>query len=385
MKLLFISNVYPTPWEPNRGTFNRGLMDALAAAGHEVRCVVPIGWIDRMRAVLRRAPRFPTDSRATFRAWFYPPGLLRSHYHRFMGAAIRPVLQRVTRGWNPDAVLSFWIHPDAAVALRFARERGIPLLAFAGGSDLLVITRDPARRRAVAGVLREADALFTDGNHLRDFALTLEADPARTWALYRGVDPALFSPGDRGVARQQLSIDPDARLLLAVGNLVSVKGIDVLLRALQEISNTAPWQLALVGDGTVRRALESQAEAAGLADQVRFVGRVAHGELATWYRAADLLVLPSRSEGVPNVLLEALACGLPFVASRVGGVPEIAPDESWLVPPGDVPALSAALLRRYRQVDARHPAQQFDWNIAAQLVTGVLEKFRSQRNDGPSA
>jgi glycosyltransferase involved in cell wall biosynthesis len=113
--------------------------------------------------------------------------------------------------------------------------------------------------------------------------------------------------------------------LLFVGNLVPVKGIDVLLAACRRLNGEfGPWQLHLVGGGPLRQPLAREAKELGLESQVVFHGQTPHDELPAWFRAADLLVLPSRSEGVPNVLLEAMACGLPFVASRVGGIPEIA-------------------------------------------------------------
>src|SRR5207248_616882 len=114
------------------------------------------------------------------------------------------------------------------------------------------------------------------------------------------------------------------------------------------------FRLSLVGDGPLRSRLEAERAARGLAETVSFAGAVAHDRLQPWYRAADRFVLPSLSEGVPNVLREALACGTPFVASRVGGIPELAADgASLLVPPGDAAALAEALARALAEEEGK--------------------------------
>ena len=108
----------------------------------------------------------------------------------------------------------------------------------------------------------------------------------------------------------------------------------------------------LLGSGPLRPDLERQVAELGLRDTVLFHGPKPHDELPDWFRAADLFVLPSRSEGVPGVLMEAMACGTPFVASRVGGVPEVAElGDGALVPPGDVDQMATAI----REVLSRPP------------------------------
>jgi glycosyltransferase involved in cell wall biosynthesis len=134
-------------------------------------------------------------------------------------------------------------------------------------------------------------------------------------------------------------------VLLWVGHMVPVKGLDVLINACALACGRADFRLYLIGSGPLREDLVRQAAALGVTDRVQFVGYVAHDQLGDWYRAADMTVLPSHSEGVPNVLLESIASGTPFVASRVGGVPEIAdPLIDRLVAPGNPTALADALV-----------------------------------------
>jgi glycosyltransferase involved in cell wall biosynthesis len=157
--------------------------------------------------------------------------------------------------------------------------------------------------------------------------------------------------------------------------MVPVKGLDLLLEAMArpELRESAPL-LALVGDGPGRGALEKQARETLPAGAVRFVGNVPHDELATWYRAADLTVLPSRSEGIPNVLLESLACGTGFVASDVGSVRELATDPGReLVPPGDPAALASGIASQFASPD-RARLEVPDSVASARTLLSILQQ-----------
>ncbi len=338
MRILFLTNLHPTPWQPGRGTFNEQLVAGLRAAGHVVHVVVPVDWRER-----RGAPPSEVGG-ASFLTWVHPPRVRRDLWHRWMWWSIGHRLMREARAFAPDVVLGAWLHPDGATAVRLARALDRPVAVLAGGSDLLLLPGVPRRRREVVRVLEAADAVLTHGAHLREAAIHLHADPARTFAFLRGVDKERFRPGPRGEARRRLGLPDAARVLLSVGNLVPVKGHDVLVEALADPAmRELDWRWYHIGDGPEAARLRRRVTTLAIADRVTFVGRIRHDALAEWYRAADLQVLPSRSEGVPNVLLEGMACGLPFVASAVGGVAEVAESADWCVVPEDAGALARAI------------------------------------------
>jgi glycosyltransferase involved in cell wall biosynthesis len=146
------------------------------------------------------------------------------------------------------------------------------------------------------------------------------------------------------------------------------------------------FHLYLVGEGPLRARLETAYRGRGLSEVVSFVGMVLQERLPDWYRAADLTVLPSRSEGVPNVLRESLACGTPFVASRVGGIPELAHDPAnRLVPPDDPEALAEALQQVLRQLPRLTvaPGQFMGWDESAEALMRVLTPLVTERQRGP--
>ncbi len=347
MRILFITGNFPNPLEPTRGMFNDQTARALARA-NEVTVIAPVSWRDRWRQRGSGAlppVEFRDGLTVHHPLYVYPPGMLRTAYEWFLWQSVRRTVQRVLSGFRPDVVFGFWVHPDGATAVRIARGLGVPGVVMAGGSDVLLLGRDLRRRRCLTSALQSADGVVCVSHHLKKAVEELGVPGDHVHVVDNGVDPALFSPGDRQSARVRLGLDPGAPMLLWVGRMVAVKGLDVLLDAFaaSEPDRTGAT-LCLAGDGPLKQVLSERAAELGVARRVRFVGSVPHGDLADWFRAASATVLPSWSEGSPNVLLESIACGTPFVASAVGGVPEIADAAlDRLVPPGDVTALAAAM------------------------------------------
>ncbi len=351
MNVLFLTGDFPSPCSPASGLFNQYLARAMARE-HDVRVVCPVSWISASRAWTRRRP-FKSkshirsaDETVVHPLYFYPPKVLHQCYDTFLWWSVRRAVRRVLDNFRPDVVLAYWAHPDGAVAVRIARELGVPSGVIIGGSDVLLITRDPARRRKVVEVLQSVDAVFTVSQHLKQATIDLgiPADKIHVW--HQGVDEH-FTPGERGAARRRLGLPVDEKAIVWVGHMVPVKGLEILLKACTIMrQSNLEFHLYLVGHGPLRKRLEAYVAANGLANVVHFAGAQLHDVLPDWYRAADLTVLPSRSEGLPNVLRESMACGTPFVATRVGGIPEIATDHpEWLVNPGDAARLAEALTR----------------------------------------
>jgi glycosyltransferase involved in cell wall biosynthesis len=172
-------------------------------------------------------------------------------------------------------------------------------------------------------------------------------------------------------------------ILVWVGRMVAVKALDVLLDAIAELTPAWPkLRLYLIGDGPLRRSLESKVAALNLSSHVVFTGRVAHRDLPEYYRAADATVLPSEWEGMPNTLIESHACGTPFVASAVGAIPQLAADLDELVTPGDRGQLAAAIakcLRGSREWGGTAARSAGGWKEMAEQLADLLDAARRSR------
>lgn len=338
-RLLFVSTVYPTPWEPHKGPANRSIVESMRELGCEVRVISPVPWTRRM------APRSAVTPVECYPIFWYPPRILRSHYHTTMQWSIGATMNAVAKAFRPDAVLAAWVDPDGTVALRHARSLGIRGGVVAMGSDLMLST-DAGRRRIIAATIQAADHVFAVGSVLKRKAIELGARPERVSNFVAGVDLKRFVPGDRARARALVGLPPTGPVLLWIGSMVAVKATERLLQAAARMTSAFPdLTVALIGTGPRRAALEQFVAATpALTGRVRFAGPVGHEALPTWYQAATAFVLPSRSEGVPNVLLESMACGLPFIASDVGSICDLLPfGSSAVVPEGDVGALAHAI------------------------------------------
>lgn len=344
MRLLIVTSQFPIAGEPNRGRPIHQTVRELSKLA-DVRVLSPVA----------RYPRWARPRSYLFRA-SDPAHTLPDCDVRYVEYPALPLLTRPFNGWlcartlhaplrefAPDVVLSYWLYPDAFGAMHAARRAGLPLVVGARGSDLRV--RDAVSRRLTRPVLHAAGRILVVSEDLgRVAARDYDADPARIRAIPNGCDATIFHPRDRNKARAALGIDADAELVVYVGRLVPEKGLRELLGAMATLAPQRPkLQLALVGEGPMRAELDAKV-AADPTLRVHLPGAQGPHEVARWMAASDLVTLPSYSEGHPNVLVEALACGRPVVATPVGGIPEVVDaDCGLLVAARDPVALAAGL------------------------------------------
>jgi glycosyltransferase involved in cell wall biosynthesis len=244
------------------------------------------------------------------------------------------------------------IHPDiiqgqslscGALAAFAGRLLGIPSVVYVQGLDLYE-SSPWARRTYVRWALARCDAVVAVTEDLRRRAQALSGrDPV---VIPHGLKHRAAHGIDRATARLQLGLPADRPIVLFVGRLIPLKGIIYLIRAFSAVREGFPdAMLVIVGEGEQRPDLEALAAGLGLGTSVIFAGGQPHEDVIRLMRGADLFVLPSLIESFGIVLLEAMSCGLPIVASNVMGIPSIVTDavNGFLVPPGDETALGTRI------------------------------------------
>jgi glycosyltransferase involved in cell wall biosynthesis len=361
VRVLALTNLYPTPAQPHRAPFNRHQLRLLAER-HPVRVIAPIAWTDEARALFggkARSRRAVRDGLTVDHPiYWYPPHVGRAWYGHCFARSVGGAFRRVVREFRPDVVFAPWAYPDGWAAVRLGHAAGLPVVVQVHGSDVRLLDAYPARRGPTADALARADGVVAVSRDLAERVAALGGAPEKVRVIRDGVDATVFRPGPKAEARDRVGLTTGDPVVLFVGNLVPVKAVDVLLAAVARMAaDGVRVRLVLAGAGPLRDKLDAQARGLGLSDRVRFLGARPQEELADWYRAADVFVLPSHSEGTPNVLLEASACWTPWVATQVGGIPDIAElGASRLVPPGDASALAEAIAQTLVEPPSRPAA-----------------------------
>jgi glycosyltransferase involved in cell wall biosynthesis len=297
----------------------------------------------------------------------------------FNGNTAARVLLPHVRAFAPDLIFSCVLYPHGYTALRIARALSVPAVAMGIGSDINRIG-DAISAMHTRTVLRESDFVITVCDDLRKKAVTMGARPERARAILNGCDLSTFHVCDRWNAREKLAIDPAAQAVVYVGRMDVKKGLRELVEASVALHAQRPnFHVYMVGDGPDQPIIQSAIDAGNASGYIHLKPSCSFDDVAVWMAAADVATLPSYMEGCPNVVLEALACGRPVVATNVGGIPEIMNDScGCLVPPRDAAALAQGLnsvLDRSwdpREISAVHGRS---WDAVAEETLALFESL----------
>ncbi len=356
MHLLTVTSYYPNSVDRERAVFVQNLVQHVSGR-RSVSVIAPVPyappflpsprWSSLRRIATREQlagidvqhPRYLVLPRTPA-----PSGL-------FYGLGVVRAIQRSHRVAGPMVVHVHCAYPDAVGAALASRFLGLSYVVTVHGSDINQDADSPSLRPQIAWALRGSAGIIAVSRALESKVGALLAQakvPVRVIPC-AGFDPEVFFPRSKAPLRQDLGMGDAGRVVVFVGQLVAIKNVACLIDAWSRLRTggriRAADRLVIIGDGPLRSALEGQAAASGAT--VHFTGQIPQRVVSHWVGAADALCLPSRNEGTPNVLVEALASGVPVVASAVGGIPEIVSDgvNGVLVAPGDVDQLARALSR----------------------------------------
>jgi glycosyltransferase involved in cell wall biosynthesis len=384
MKIAVITSYFPSSAEPSQGRSAYQTLRVIARQAN-VRVFFPYA---AYPAFLKPRSRGYHKLDASYR----PPDVRVSYYpYSALPLVSRPlngwmaarVLLPHVRGFAPDLIFSCFLYPDGYAALKIGKVLSVPVVTQSIGSDINRIG-DPISAMQTRTVLRETDFLVTVSDDLRKKAVTMGAPPEKTRAVVNGCDLSVFHVRDRLEARQKLRIDPAAEAVVYIGRMDVKKGLRELVEAAASLHPERPnLHVYLVGEGPDRPLIESAIQDNNATSYIHALPACAFDDVAVWMAAADLVTLPSYMEGCPNVVLEALACGRPVVATNVGGIPEIMSDECGrLVPPREPVALAQALgsvLDTAWDAAAISARGSRSWSTVAAELLEIFESLLSKR------
>jgi glycosyltransferase involved in cell wall biosynthesis len=353
------AHLFPSQARPTAGIFFANLLRRLRPLVEHLVVVVPTAYIP---GFLQRLPRFPFRRKiARHERWhglevFRPPYFsIRSQRHlwfqsRSFCLAATPPCLALHRRHHFNLVLGYGFGPPAHTAHVVASDLRVRSVSWAIGSD---VHTDPnlseENRRLLMHNVHHNTLVLTESDTLRHLLLSYCPNTRNVHTFYKGIDlEGLQDRPDPTMLRAKLGLDADRIYMLMAGHLGKTKGSEEFYVSFKHLAGKRPRLSALwIGDGPEAPALKTRARADGLADRFLITGQVPRSSVIEHMQAADLMLFPSHREGLPNVVVEALAAGLPTVAADVGGVSEIITHEATglLVPPKDVPAMTGAVER----------------------------------------
>lgn len=393
LRVLTLTSLFPNSAQPSHGVFVRQRLQHLVATqAVDVRVVAPVPWYPRHLpgpAEYTRYQRIPDSEPVGPFTVAHPryvvlPKIGMSVAPTLMALSLLAAIRRIVAA-EPrfDLIDAHYFYPDGVAAAWIAEKLGLPLVITARGTDINLIPQHAIPRRQILWAANRASAIITVCDALRDELIELGAEPTKITTLRNGFDPKQFHPEDRAAARAELGVA--GRTLLSVGLLIERKGHHIVIEALAQLPDV---KLVIVGAGGMERELKALVRRLALDDRVRFEGPVDQGKLRVYYSACDALVLASSREGMANVLIEAIACACPVVATDAWGTPEVIRSaEAGVLVAERSPAGFADGIRRLfsalpeRSATLRY-AEQFRWDPTS---AGQFEIFKRVAGRTPAA
>ena len=384
LSLLTITTLYPNPVQPAHGAFvATRLRELLCSEEIRAEVIAPVPWVPPWlnKTSIGRLNLVPTERTEGDLVIHHPRYVVLPKVgmnitpHTLYHTLKRSLTELLRAGRKFDLIDAHYFYPDGVAAVWLGRQFGIPVCVTGRGTDLNLIPEYTSPRRMIIDAAKHADGLITVCQALKERLVELGPTPDAITVLRNGVDLERFKPINRTESRKSLGCT--RRTLGSVGLLIDRKGHHHVIQAMMDLPDT---DLLIIGEGPEKASLLRLAERSGVADRVRFLGLMNQCQLMNAYNAMDALVLASSREGWANVLLEAMACGTPVVASSVWGTPEVvsSPEAGVLMNSLDQQGVVEGVNRLFANYPdralTRGYAERFSWEATTR---GQIELFSS--------
>ncbi len=393
IRLLTFSTLFPNRERPNHGVFVENRLRHLVASGEvDATVVAPVPFFPSTApifgewATFARVPRQEERNGLLVHHPAYPVipkvGMSAAPYLLYL-ASLTLLRRLIAQGSRFDAIDAHYMYPDGVAAVWLGRRLGLPVMITARGTDITLIPRYSLPRRMILGAIADASRLITVSAALKQGLVTLGAPAGKVTVLRNGVDTALFRPVEREAMRATLGLRRPT--LISIGLLIERKGHHRVIDAMQQLPG---HELLIVGEGPERGRLQAQIDRLGLGERVRLLGARPHADLPPLYSAADALVLASSREGWANVLLEAMACGTPVIASNIPGNDEVVqePAAGIIVGSNDASGIADAVRRLFSdpppRAATRAYAERFSWDATTAGQLALLRDMLAPPSSG---
>ncbi|WP_417618867.1 glycosyltransferase [Parasphingorhabdus sp.] len=383
LRILTLSTLFPNAAAPNFGIFvERQTAELASRPETDVTVINPVGlppWPLRRLSQYTALSALPAHEEWRGLNVYRPrfrliPKIGGASNPRRIANSILPLVRQLHQQTPFDVIDAEFFYPDGPAAMRLAVPLNIPFTIKARGADIHHWGSEQQCRDQILQAAEKASALLAVSEALKQDMVDLGMDGSKIAVHYTGLEQAKFVPVDRLAAKQTLGVS--GPLFITTGALIKRKNQDLVIRALANIPDAT---LMLAGAGEEEQAYRALARQLGVADRIRFLGSVPHEQLPHLTAAADIAILASKSEGLANAWVEALACGTPVILSEAGGARELVTSNS----AGRIVDQSVeAIVEAAQAILADPPAQdlvrssvsRFSWkNNGDQLLT-ILQK-----------
>jgi glycosyltransferase involved in cell wall biosynthesis len=332
LRILTFTSLYPNRVNPLQGIFiHQRVLHLARRPGNSVEVIAPVPYSPSWLPVPRWSPfsQIPREEiidgiRIHHPRYPFLPSISMPAHGMLMYASSLSLARRLHREKSFDCIDAHFVYPDGFAAVHLGKHLGLPVVVSARGTDINVYPSFRLIRPMLRWTLANAAGAIAVSADLKNKMIALGIPEAKIQVIANGVDTARFQPLEAKSARNQLGISEEGGILVSVGSLIESKGHHLLIAAVAKLAARFPkLRLYVIGEGVYRAKLEELVREKRLEDKVFLPGNRPNEELPQWFSAADLSCLMSSREGWPNVVSEALACGTPILATRIGGIPEI--------------------------------------------------------------